>query len=158
MENIFLILIAVAAVLFVWLIWARQRLTHHLRSFQRRETLLFRDLRKRRDMVPYLLESFRSKHEVTPQWMDLMERRKAFHASGHIPMKHEMEFEDTLLAFVQAYDIADVNYLDAEKNIKNMTGIIENSKHDWQTEHESFNRLRKSFPYSIASAIFGIRK
>ena len=148
MENIFLILIAIVAILFVWLIWARQRLTHHLRSFQRRERLLRRDFGKRRDMVPYLLESFRSKHEITPQWVDLLERRKAFHVSGTIAMNKELEFENILLAFIQSYDIPDVNYLEAEKNITEMTDIIQASKVEWQQEYDA----------SVASVMFGLRK
>jgi len=157
MQNLFLILIAIVAVLFIWLMWARQSLIHHLRSFQRRDELLRRDFAKRRDMVPYLLESFRTRHEWTPQCLDLLERRKAFHLSGKSSMKAEAEFEEVLNAFILAYDIRDVNYLDAEKSITAISEIVERAKQEWKAEHDAFLNLKKRFPYSTASAIFGVR-
>lgn len=157
MENLFLILIAIVAVLFIWLIWSRQSLVHHLRSFQRRDELLRRDFQKRRDMVPYLLETFRARHDITPQWLDLLERRKVFHQPGRRSMKAEAEFEQVLNAFIVAYDIRDINYLEAEKNITALNEIIERAKQEWKAEHDAFLNLKKRFPYSVASAIFGVR-
>ncbi|MFT7183985.1 MAG: hypothetical protein ACI9QC_000311 [Oceanicoccus sp.] len=158
MENIFLILIAVVVLGFVWLMWARQHLLSHMHSFQRREVLLRRDFQKRRDIVPYLLDSFRAKHEVNPQWSELLEKRKAFHKVGEIPFKEELEFEEVLLNFVHAYDISDVNYLEAENDILKITEIIKESKLEWKKEENSYNAIKKRFPYSVASVMFGFAK
>jgi len=157
MENLFLLLIAIVSIAFVWLIWARQKLTHHHRSFQRRETLLRRDLQKRRDMVPLLLESFRMKHEITPQWTDLMDRRKSFHKPGQASMHEEEEFEQALLAFVESYDVTDVTYLETEKHIKNLTQIIERAKKEWSVEHNRFLSVKRKAPFSLVAKIFAIR-
>lgn len=157
MQELFLILIAAISVVFLWILWARQGLVHHLRSFQRRDLLLRRDLQKRRDMVPYLLESFRAKREVTPEWTALLEQRKAFHAPGLSSMNAELAYESELEAFIMSHDLTDVNYLEAERNINKLGETIERAKQAWQAEYDAFVKLRKRFPYSVASAMFGVR-
>lgn len=157
MENLILILIAVVLLFFVWLLWARQRLLHHLRSFQRRDALLRRDFQKRRDMVPYLLESFRARHEIPPEWTTLLEKRKQFHKLEEPSFREELDFEQLLHDFISRYDVKDLSYLEAEKNIKDLTTVIERAQIEWKQEHDRFLNLKKRFPYSVASAIFGVR-
>ncbi len=157
MENFLLLLIAILLLLFIWLMWARQILISHLRSFQRRDELLRRDYQKRRDMVPYLLESFRSNAEVGTKWHELLEARKRFHTEEALSLKEEESFEEKLNTFIQENDIYDINYLEAEKNILKMNETIDLARKEWKAEYDYFLSLKNSFPYSLASVIFKIR-
>ncbi|MEK9159910.1 MAG: LemA family protein [Patescibacteria group bacterium] len=152
-ENIILLIIAAASILFTGLLWLRQNLLHELREAQSREAILQRDFEKRRDTVPYLLESARTGSESTDTWRKLAEDRAEFMTPKNY--QKELEFEQTLQRYLASTNVRSVNFLEAKKNIEAISTLIEEQKRDRQAAMNRFNERRKQFPYSVASAIFG---
>lgn len=155
-ENSILLLIAAAFILFIGLLWLRQNLLHELREAQSREAVLLKDFEKRRDIVPYLLESARSATEPTDTWRKLAEDRGQFMTAQNT--QKELEFEQTLQRYLESTNVRTLNFLEAKKNIEELSTLIEEQKRDRQTAMNRFNERRKQFPYSVASAIFGFRE
>jgi hypothetical protein len=153
-ENLILILIAAAILGFIVLIWLRQSVAHELREVKTREALLKHDFEHRRDIVPYLLESARKEVGVTDAWTKLAEIRALFLSPQ--PQEKELEFEGTLLAFVQQTPCRSLHFLDAKKDIEDISTLIEKQKADRLEAISRYSERRKQFPYSLASAIFGL--
>lgn len=153
MENIILIVIAALTLIFIWLIWLRHSLVYVLNQAERQRAILQTDLSKRRDIVPYLLESCRG--EVDPgMWQKLLTARAEFHKDTEFAA--EWEFEKQLMHFIQETKVTSVSYLEAKKDIVEMATLIEKGKQGLTNAVDEFNAKRKQFPYSLASAIFGL--
>jgi hypothetical protein len=154
-SNIVLILIAILIIAFMWLLWMRHTLAQQMSEARHRETILERDLQKRRDTVPYLLESFRLTNEPNEAWHTLMNKRAEFHQPGDWPIAKEWEFESTLLDFLRNNKIKNLSFLEAKKDIEDLTDLIVEKKGELQEAVDEYNERRNQFPYSMASAIFG---
>lgn len=155
-ENLFLIIIAAAVLLFTGLLWLRGVLLHELRDAKEKEAILKKDFEKRRDTVPYLLESARTSSESTDTWRKLAEDRMQFQKAQ--PYEKELEFERSLHSYLSSANIRSVNFLEAKKNIEELSQLIEKQKQERQDALSRFNERRKQFPYSLASGIFGFRE
>lgn len=157
MENLFLILIAIVLLGFIWLMWLRQSLLHRLRDMAQGEAILRRDLAKRRDMVPYLLEGYKQAQDQDQAWRDLLSARQEFHAEGPSIMEAEWQFEATLQSFLQQASLKNLTFLEAKKDIEEITALIHQEKDRFEAARTAFATQAKQFPYSLASAIFGFR-
>jgi|GEM_PF-1493499 len=155
LENSILLVIAVLTILFIALMWLRQNLLHELHEAQSREAVLQKDFEKRRDTVPYLLEGARQAGEPSDSWRKLAEDRAQFHKIQNY--QKELEFEKILNNYLLTTDFRTVNFLDAKKDIEELSALIEKQKEDRLQAIARFNERRKQFPYSLASAIFGFR-
>lgn len=155
-ENIILLIIAALAILFMGLLWLRQNLLTELHEAESRAAILQRDFEKRRDTVPYLLESVRAADEPNDTWRKLAEDRAIFMTEQSY--QKELEFEQTLVRYLEATQVRTLNFLDAKKDIQGLSQLIEQQKLDRQAAMNRFNERRKQFPYSVASAIFGFRE
>ncbi len=156
MENIFLIIIAAFAILFTGLLWLRQNLLAELHEAHSREAVLQADFQKRRDTVPYLLESIRAAAEPTDTWRKLAADRAEF----MVPQNYqkELEFEQILLRYLESTQLRTLNFLEAKKDIQELSRLIETQKQDRQLAMDRFNQRCGQFPYSIAKMIFGFSK
>ena len=153
MENILLIIIAAFAILFMVLLWLRQDLLAELHEAHSREAVLQADFQKRRDTVPYLLESTRAAAEPTDTWRKLAADRAEF----MVPQNYqkELEFEQILLRYLESTQLRTLDFSEAKKDIEELSRLIETQKQDRQLAMDRFNERRKQFPYSLASGIFG---
>jgi len=153
LENLFLLLLALVILLFISLLWLRQGLFHSFREVLQHEALLKKDFEKRRDTIPYLLESARVSEPPSDTWLKLAHDRAWFHHSWS--MEKENEFEETLKRYLQGSSLHSVNFLDAKKDISDLTTLIEKEKLALAEATDDFNRMRKQFPYSLAARLFG---
>jgi hypothetical protein len=153
--QLFPILLAAFSLLFLWALWLRHQLNQKLRRLENKEKLLRQDLSKRRDIVPYLLESARMHNETDDSWFKLMESRKQFHKVGQSKLTDEWKFEEKLRQFLSEQQVKNVSYLEAKKDISLLSDRIETTKGQWTLALNSYNQVRNQFPYSLASAIFG---
>lgn len=155
-ENAILIAIAILAILFTALLWLRQNLLTELHEAQSREAVLLKDFQKRRDTVPYLLESSRTEGgETTDAWRKLAEERAQFMTPQNL--QKELEFEKVLHHYLSTVSHRTLNFLDAKKDIEELSKLIEQQKKDRQDALNRFNERRKQFPYSLSAAIFGFK-
>lgn len=156
-SNIFLLAIAALLLVFVWLLWLRSRLLHDLKTFNDRLKILQKDFQKRRDTVPFLLEAVRMQKGTDDLWNKLVDERARFHEKAD--MKMEMEIEKTLQTYLEHLEkIQDLHFLEAKKDVQDLGKIIEQEKTNVAEAAASYNDRRKQFPYSLVSAIFGLRK
>lgn len=155
-ENSILIAIAVLAILFTALLWLRQNLLTELHEAQSREAVLLKDFQKRRDTVPYLLESTRAEGETTDAWRKLAEERAQFMTPQNL--QKELEFERVLHQYLGTINHRTVNFLDAKKDIEELSKLIEQQKSDLARAKVKFNHLCEQFPYSAAKSLFGFKK
>jgi hypothetical protein len=156
MANLILVIIAIAVIIFTWLIWLRYILLHLLQESNHHLQVLKTDLLRRRDTVPYLLESYRKAEEPNETWHKILNARKQFNDPQ--PTEKEWEFEKELLHFLRDTHIKSLNFLEAKKDIIDLTDLIEKEKLALGAANQTFNEKKKQFPYSIASAIFGLRE
>ncbi len=155
MTNIFLLIIAALIIAFIWLIWLRQSLLNTLQVSEQKRQILQLDLNKRRDVVPYLLESFRAAQEPNDAWHKILNQRKEFNQSS--TLEKEWEFEQNLAHFMRDTHIKTQNFLEAKKAIQDLTDLVEKEKLELEAATQTFTEKQKQFPYSMASAIFGLR-
>lgn len=159
LENTILILIALIVLLFVALLWLRYSLLHSLSLVKQNEQIIQKDFDKRRDVVPYLLESVRQLAEPTDHWRRLLENRSQFHESSQgLAMSKELEFEKNILTYIQNASLRSVNFLDAKKDIEELSKIIEKDKVNFRDSVLYFNEKQKTFPYSFAAKLFGFKE
>ena len=156
MENTFLIVIGIAVLLFIWLLWLRQNLLIDFREAMHQEKLLKRDLEKRRDTVPFLLESLRGEESLKNDWHRILTERQVF--QDKFTNEDEWAFEKSLLEFITKPQNKSVHFLEAKKDIEDLSVLVEKEKLHLQEVVNRFNQRRKQFPYSVASAIFAFRK
>lgn len=156
LANLILVIISVLVIAFMWLMWLRHAVLQKARAAEQKQKVLMGDLAKRRDTVPYLLESYRAEAEPDEEFRKVLEDRKFFHTEESL--EKEWEFEKTLIRFLRDKQVRNLNFLEAKKDIQDLTTIIEKEKVEMQGAIEAFNAQRKRFPYSLASAIFGLHK
>lgn len=154
MSNAFLVLIAIAALLFIGLMWLRFRLITEMSQVNHHLAILNLDLSKRRDKVPLLLESIRRHEHPDERWQILLNKRADFHQEQ--ALSREWDFEKLLLDYLDELNLHDTNFLEVKKGITDLTETIQKEFDAVQTNMEEFNALRKRFPYSVASGIFGL--
>lgn len=145
LQNLILLIITLVVLLFVGLLWLRHSLLQSLQIVRQHELILQKDFDKRRDTVPYLLESARLVEAPTDMWRKLAEDRK---------LAPESDFEKNLLGYLQNSTYRNVNFLDAKKDIEVLTTIIEREKLILHDAVSRYNEHRKKFPYSLACVIF----
>lgn len=156
MPNLFLILIALLSLLFIWLLWLRHGLLLKERQVLAMQNLLLLDLQKRRDTVPFLLEGFRQEMAPSSEWQRLVKERAYFHE--HEKFEKEWEFERYLLEFIKnCPPIKNLHFLEAKKDILDLSKSVEMVKFKVEKEIESYNFQRKQFPYNLAALCFGFR-
>jgi hypothetical protein len=156
LPNLILVAIALFILVFIGLMWLRQALLYSLANMERRRQTLQKDLKKRRDQVPLLLEAFKLEAEPNEAWQNFLQARTELH--GVSDLHKEWVFEGKMLNFIHLHKLTGVTFLEAKKDIDDSTGRIEAEKSDWEKSVESYEALRKSFPYKIASGIFGFQK
>lgn len=158
MENLVLILIGFLVLAFVWGIWIRQSLFGVMNVAEQKRQILKNDLGRMRDTVPYLLEF--SRHEIEessqPIWRKLLEDRKFFHKEEDI--NKAIEYERELLQFLQNTHLKNVHFMEAKKDIFDLSGLVEKEKTDLEVAMQTFNEKRNKFPYKQVSAIFGLHE
>lgn len=156
LHNLILFLIALATLAFIWMFWLRHILHTYERNYQNKRDILTHDFEKRRDKVPYLLESYR-KIAQSDLWRKIAEERAYFHTNSS--WEKELEFEDTIYKFIgESGSPKSIHYLEAKKEILQISEAIENEKKTMKEIAELYNQKIKVFPYSLASAIFGFRE
>lgn len=156
LENLILILLAIVSILFIWLFWLRHSLIHLYRNYSQKYEILMHDFAKRRDMIPLLLEAFKKTGAPHDTWRKILEERAFFHANS--TWQKELEFESEIYTFVANSTQTNLLFLEAKKDIIDLSRAIENEKKELNQAVESFNSQKKEFPYSYASAIFGLRE
>lgn len=149
-ENIFLILAALIIIIFIWLFWLRNSLMRDLSAVQQIKFILQNDFTKRRDTIPYLLESFKVTQEPTDLWRKLLDLRAQTQSS-------ESEILETLQKFFSTSEsIKNINFHEARKNISDLNKHIESLQSEMNAKTQVYSELRKRFPYLLASAIFSL--
>lgn len=156
MENLILVVIGFIVIDFVWLIWIRQSLFHLMQKAEQKRQILMEDMSRLRDMVPYLLESLRAEEQTHEDWHKLLEGRKFFHKDDEL--KQGIEYERELLHFLQKTHTKNVHFMEAKKDILDLSGIIEREKAELEGAMQIFNERRNKFPYNKVSAIFGLHE
>jgi len=153
-SNIFLIILTVVAILFIWLLWLRNNLILVLRKVEENRQILQHELDRRKDMVPFLLESYRLSDSPSDLWNKVLQERQYFHKET--TMEKELEFEKLLQTFInESENIKNLSFMESKKDISDSTKLIENEKTKLHAAQEAYNEKRKSFPYSWVSGIFG---
>lgn len=154
--NLILILIGLFLLYAAFMFWLRQNLVHMLTGLKHNEDVLRKDFEKQRDMVPILLEGLREGQEPTDAWRALVQKRMEFRAPS--TLQAEMDFARTLEEFLKSNSSKALNFLDAKKDIEDLSRLIEEQKNKLKVGTATYNQKRKQFPYSLASAIFGLRE
>lgn len=156
MENLILLAIAAVIFLFLWLFWVRQKLIHHYLAAENFKELVLKDAAHRRDTIPYLLEGFRGSEEYEEQWKQILKWRSEM--IGNTNLKDEWAFAGNLLKTLEPMHLPKVQFLDAKKDIEDLTDIINLKRSEFEGARNEFEKLQKRFPYTLASAMFGLRK
>jgi len=157
MFNLFLIIVAAVSLVFIWLLWLRNYISSALIIVQHQSDVLQSDLDKRKDMVPYLLQSFLKSETKSDMWNRLVAERSEFHKTQ--PIEKEWEFEKSIWSFLKASEhVKNVTFLEAKKDIEDHTDIIEKEKQNLEQAITEYNERRKTFPYSMVSGIFGFHE
>ena len=123
---------------------------------------LDRVFEKRRDTVPYLLETARIN---APEWGNLKKWRTEL-MRNNIPRDERLELEEKMQNAAEALIVTarehdeirrDTGFLEAEKDIrKDMVVEIEEAQQSYEQKQQNFNDKLKKFPYIMASGF--IRK
>lgn len=151
-ENIFLSLAGLCFIAFLWLLWLRAAISRNLRSVAELQSLLDKDYWKRRDTIPYLLESYKAEKEPNDLWPKLVEARARFSVD-------EKEIDELLRKFLdESANMKNINFREARKDISDLNAHIEKGRAEIKTSIEAYDARRKTFPYSLASAIFSFRE
>lgn len=156
MTNVFIIAVAALSLVFIWLLWLRAKLVSTLSAVNDQKKRLQNDLDARRDTVPLLLESVKRNTGGSDLLNKLVEARAHFHENASL--QHEWEFEKMIFDFLgQAGHLKDIGFLEAKKDIHDLTVLIEKEKQALEATIENYSQQRKQFPYPLVSAIFGFR-
>lgn len=155
MTKLILLIIGLFILGFIWLLWARHRLLLQLQEIQARHGLILADMAQRRDVVPYLLESTRHEEVLSTAWHTLLTERAVFHAPS--TWAQEEAFEQKINTFLQIAQVTTLSFLEAKKDIEELSARIQTGKTKLGAEMQAFDLLKKKFPYSLASGIFGLR-
>lgn len=156
LPNLIIIVAGLFVLAFIALLWLRQNLTNALEALHQNELLLRKDLEKRRDLVPFLLEGAREAAAPTDTWALLVQKRSAFAKPS--TLAQEFEYEKLLGDYLSNTSFKTVRYLEAKKEIQEVARLVEEQKEKLRIWSQHFNEKRKVFPYSLASGMFGIRE
>lgn len=156
LPNLIIFLAGLFTLYFIAMLWLRQNLVSELGALHQNELILRTDLEKRRNLVPFLLEGVRESAPITDAWQMLARERSTF-----VQMKslnEEFEFAQHLQTFLDQTPCKTVTFLEAKKDIVEVGTLVEDQKIKLRNLALDFNAKRKQFPYSLASAIFGVRE
>ncbi|QQR54665.1 hypothetical protein IPG41_05755 [Candidatus Peregrinibacteria bacterium] len=156
MPNFILFFAGLFVLAFIALLWLRQTLMHHLDQLKHHQDILKKDLEKVRDLTPFLLEGAREGEGVTDAWNFLVQKRAAF--LNPSSLAQDFEFEKDVQHFIANSTLKNVMYLEAKKDLTELFKLIQEQKEKMSVLIQKFNHIRKQFPYSLASGIFGIRE
>ncbi len=154
LPNLILLLIALSLLFFVALLWMRAALLRDFGVLREVEGILKSDALKRRNMVPLLLAGLAEQKDEL--WRALLKARAELQTGAS--WSQEWEFEAHLLGFLEKKDSKTLAFLEAKKDIKELSRLIEIEKTDLNKARQQLKERRKRFPYFIASAIFGFQK
>lgn len=147
-ENIIVILAFGLFLFFVWIFWLRHNLLNDFQSASEILSLLNRDLEKRRDTIPYLLESSKMSKAPGDLWNKLV-RDRASNADS---------LNESLQNFInESADVKNLNFLEAKRDVLNLNEHIQKEKFDFSEAAKAFNYRKKTFPFTLVSAIFAVR-
>lgn len=155
LANLIFLIAVLFSLAFLGVLWLRQSLFQILNHLTQHEAILRTDMRKRRDMVPLVLEGLRDQAELSDSWMKLVRDRAVFHAPSSLAQ--EWEFEKNLKDFLASTNSRSLHFLEGKKDIEELSLLIEKEKATLHSYAVEYNEQRKRFPYSLASAIFGLR-
>ena len=156
LQNLIVLLASLFALYFIGMLWLRHNLMTDLEHLRRNEQLLFTDFERRRNLVPFLLEGAREGSQISDSWSHLARKKAEFATASNLA--NELEFEKLLQNYVDTNNYKTVLYLDAKKDIKEASRLVSDQKEKLQGLSQTFNEKRKKFPYSLASAIFGVHE
>lgn len=154
MPKLILLLIGLLILAFIWLMWARVRLMHERTGIAQQKNILLKDFDKRRDMLPLLLEGFRTAKEATPEWSALLTARAQFRDEPHF--EKEADFEAQIVQFMSQNAVRDIHFLEAKKDILELGKLIQKEREILNHKEELYLALRSQFPYSVAAKIFAL--
>ena len=155
LANLIFLIAVLFSLAFVGVLWLRQSLYQILGHLTQHEAILRADMRKRRDIVPLILEGLREQGEATDAWRKLVQDRAVFHSPA--TLTQEWEFEKNLKEFLAQTDSRSLHFLEGKKDIEELSSLIDKEKMTLHGFALEYNEQRKRFPYSLASAIFGLR-
>lgn len=155
-QNFILLIIAFVLLALITLLWLRQSLLHILHEVAQQQRLLQKDLDKRRDTLPYLLESARQAESPSDKWRKLVEDRGFFHSQNSL--SKEWEFQGTLNAYLHENPLKSVPFLDAKKDIQELSTLVEQEKNKLTVYIERYNQRRIESPFSLAAALFDLKE
>ena len=155
MTKLILLIIGLFILGCIWLLWARHRLLLQLQEIQARHSLVLADMAQRRDIIPYLLESSRHEEALHSAWQTLLAERTAFHRTS--TWAQEEAFEQKINTFLQIAQLRTLPFMEAKKDIEDLSARIHLEKDHLKEDLQNFDALKKKFPYSLASGIFGLR-
>lgn len=155
LANLIFLIAVLFSLAFVGVLWLRQSLFQILGHLTQHEAILRADMRKRRDIVPLVLEGLREQTEVTDSWRKLVQDRAVFHSPT--TLAQEWEFEKKLNDFLTQANSRSLHFLEGKKDIEELNALIQKEKATLHSYALEYNEQRKRFPYSLASAIFGLR-
>ena len=156
LQNLIVLLAGLIALYFIGILWMRHSLMHDLEILRQNEQLLFTDFERRRNLVPFLLEGAREGNQTSDAWNLLAKKRTEFTQGGGL--NKEIEFEKILENYLETNSCKTVLYLDAKKDIEAASRLAADQKIKLNGLSHAFNEKRKKFPYSLASAIFGVHE
>lgn len=113
-------------------------------------------MQKQRDTVPYLLESIKALQEPNDTWRHLVENRAFFHSD--FSLQKAEEFEKELIAYIVPLDFKELNFLEAKKDILDLSEIIKKDKSALGSAYGKWNARIGSFPFLVAGKIFGFQE
>ncbi len=160
MTNTIIVIVAIATLIVLGLITVLNILTQEKRKLDITWSKLDKALIKRRDTVPYLLESARISD---PRWKSLKDARAAL-LSNQIPARQRIELEEKLGNAIEAL----IAIAKTDESVRTDTGFLESKKDlrkdipteinpliaKWTADAEKYNDKLELFPYSIAAKIF----
>jgi hypothetical protein len=114
------------------------------------------DMQKQRDTAPYLLESLKALREPDDTWRHIAQYRAFFHAD--FSLEKAEEFEKELLAYIVPLNFKALNFLEAKKDILDLSEIIKKDKSALVAAYEKWNTRIGVFPFILAGKIFGFQE
>lgn len=156
MTNSFILIAGLISLGFIALIWMRVQLVSQLSQCTHKQQILENDLRKRRDTIPVLLEVVRRHEHPNEHWQILLNKRADFHDAQ--PLSREWDLEKLLMDYVDTLRLNTADFLEIKKDLLRQGEVVQAEFEELQEMIAGYNDTQKRFPYSIASAIFGLKE
>lgn len=164
-----ILIIVIAAALFVFLVWIVVVFNQFIRlKNSANEALSNMDVyfKKRHDLIPNLVNTVKgyAKHEAQVFQNVTEARTEAISAkAGEKKAKAEAKVSATissLFAVAENYpDLkANTNFLDLQNQLSKMETEIAGTRMTYNEKATNFNNLRETFPSSIVAFLMGVRK